>query len=98
MAEPVYGAFGNILNLDEEGEKAQTYGIYQQRANQVSNPQDMQFTYGTAAQPIFEWVRTIQTGQRTYDPSNDFDDEALEKYRDLLLQTLLLYLGQIDSS
>lgn len=83
MAEPVYGAFGNILNLDEEGEKAQTYGIYQQRANQVSNPQDMQFTYGTSAQPIFEWVRTIQTGQRTYDPSNDFDDEALEKYRDL---------------
>jgi len=83
MAEPVYGAFGNILNLDEEGEKAQTYGIYQQRANQISNPNTLQYTYGTSAQPIFEWVRTIQTGERTYDPSNDFDDEALERYRDL---------------
>jgi len=86
MAEPVYGAFGNVLNLDEQEDRIDPsliYNVYQQEAQTPTNPALLQYTYGTQNNPVFQWVKTIQTGQRTYDPSNKFDEEALKEYEDL---------------
>jgi hypothetical protein len=86
MAEPVYGAFGNVLTLDEQEDRIDPsliYNVYQQEAQTPTNPALLQYTYGTQNNPVFQWVKTIQTGQRTYDPSNKFDEEALKEYEDL---------------
>ena len=84
MAEPVYGAFGDILSL-EEGEKKGVdpiiYNVYQQRSQQYQDPKMQQYTYGTSVNPVFEWVRTIQTGQRQYNPQDAFDTDLMEEYR-----------------
>jgi len=86
LMQPVYGAFGNVLTLDEQEKNinpARVYNVFQQQAQQVADPQNLQFTYGTSANPVFEWVKTIQTGQRTYDPTNQFDESALDEYEKL---------------
>ena len=84
MAEPVYGAFGDILSL-EEGEKKGVdpiiYNVYQQRSQQYQDPKMQQYTYGTGVNPVFEWVRTIQTGQRQYNPQDAFDTDLMDEYR-----------------
>ena len=87
--EPLYGAFGDILTLDDT-EKTEpkvddfTYGVYQLATQKPDvSQQDLQKTYGTSAMPIFEWVKTIQTGERKYDP-NDFEDrQKLEEFKKL---------------
>ena len=86
MAEPVYGAFGNILNLEEEENKGVDpiiYNIYQQQQQTYDKPSSLQATYGTGVNPIFEWVKTIQTGQRSYNPQDSFDESALKEYEEL---------------
>ena len=42
--------------------------------------QDIQRLYGTSAMPVFEWAKKIQTGQRTYNPSDAFDESMMEMY------------------
>lgn len=85
--EPLYGAFGDILTLDDT-EKTEprvddfTYGVYQLATQKPDvTQQDLQKTYGTSAMPIFEWVTTIQTGQRKYDPNNPDDKQKLEEFK-----------------
>ena len=70
------------LTLDEETDKPVVYGVYQIEAQDAPNV-NLQEVYGTTAMPVFEWVKTIQTGQRTYTPSDPFDQEMLDKYKDL---------------
>lgn len=79
VAEP--GALTG-LSLDEETDKPVVYGVYQIEAQDAPNV-NLQEVYGTTAMPVFEWVKTIQTGQRTYTPSDPFDQEMLDKYKDL---------------
>jgi hypothetical protein len=86
MAEqPVYGAFGDILNIDAEekkdGVEPIVYNVYQQQAQTYKNPAMQQFTYGTGQNPVFEWVRTIQTGQRSYNPQDDFDKSMFDEFQ-----------------
>ena len=81
MKEAIYGAFGNILNLDEEESVPYTYNVYQSQAQNIDNPDTMQYTYGTGSQPVFQWVRSIQTGERTYDPNSQFDNDILDEYK-----------------
>ena len=86
LMQPVYGAFGNVLSLEEQEKDinpARVYNVFQQQAQKVADPQNLQFTYGTSANPVFEWVKTIQTGQRTFDPTNQFDESALDEYQQL---------------
>jgi len=94
MAEPVYGAFGDVISL-EEGEKKGVdpiiYNVYQQRSQQYQDPKMQQYTYGTGVNPVFEWVRTIQTGQRQYNPQDAFDTDLMDEYRKLSAQ------GQVPS-
>ena len=42
--------------------------------------QDIQRLYGTSAMPVFEWAKKIQSGQRTYNPSDAFDESMMEMY------------------
>ncbi len=56
------------LTLDEEdvAKRPVVYGVYQ-TATQTPDMDlsNLQEVYGTAAMPVFDWVRTIQTGTRT---------------------------------
>ena len=38
----------------------------------------LQKLYGTAAMPMFQWAKRIQTGEATFDPANQFDREAAD--------------------
>ena len=87
--EPLYGAFGDILTLDDT-EKTEpkiddfTYGVYQLATQKPEvSQQDLQATYGTSAMPIFEWAKTIQTGERKYDPNNPDDKAKLDEFKKL---------------
>ena len=81
--ENIYGAFGNIT-LDEDENKGVepiVYNVYQQQAQTYERPDMLQYTYGTGQNPVFEWVKTIQTGQRSYNPQDNFDQSMLDEYR-----------------
>ena len=39
---------------------------------------ELQKVYGTAAMPMFQWAKRIQSGEATFDPSNQFDREAAD--------------------
>jgi len=81
MAEENYGALTG-LNLDEkEKNDPFTYNVYQAKSfDSGLTGQELQSSYGTAKMPVFDWVRLVQSGQRTYDPSNDFDRDMMEEY------------------
>ena len=87
--EPLYGAFGDILTLDDT-EKTEpkvddfTYGVYQLATQKPElESGQLQKIYGTSAMPIFEWVKTIQTGERTYNPADFEDRRKLEEFKKL---------------
>jgi hypothetical protein len=94
MAEkPKFGAFTDILNIDTNENNINNqdpddglfkYGVYQLA---TQKPQleagELQKIYGTGAMPIFNWVKTIQTGERTYDPNNEDDRNLLAQYEQL---------------
>ena len=81
MAEENYGALTG-LNLDEKDKNdPYKYNVYQAKSfDSGLSGQDLQSSYGTAAMPVFDWVRLVQSGQRTYDPSNDFDRDMMAEY------------------
>jgi len=84
MAEPTYGAFGDVLNLEEQenqGIDPIIYNVYRNQAQTYSDPQNQQYTYGTAANPVFEWVKRIQSGERTYNPQDNFDTDLMAEYQ-----------------
>jgi len=84
MAEENYGALTG-LNLDEKDKNdPYKYNVYQAKSfDSGLSGQDLQSSYGTKAMPVFDWVRLVQSGQRTYDPSNEFDEDMLEKYKNM---------------
>ena len=93
MAEqPIYGVFDNVLTLDETQDNNNNnlfnYGVYQIATHKPPEDVNLQAFYGTSAMPVFEWVKTIQTGQRTYDPSSEFDLEMMNKYKGIQQQGL----------
>lgn len=47
----------------------------------------LQDVYGTSKLPMYQWVKRIETGERTFDPSSQFDNSMLDKYRQNLNQT-----------
>ena len=87
--EPIYCAFGDILTLDDSEKDENlvddfSYGVYQLATQKPDISQEqLQKTYGTGAMPIFEWVKTIQTGQRKYDPNDENDRNLLAQYEQL---------------
>tara|TARA_R110001592_G_scaffold1719_2_gene10220 strand:+ start:178 stop:1620 length:1443 start_codon:yes stop_codon:yes gene_type:complete len=87
--DAIYGAFGDVLNQSAyeqtvDDDELFKYGVYQLATQKPELEEgELQRLYGTGAMPIFEWVKTIQSGERTYDP-NDFEDRAkLDAYKNL---------------
>ena len=73
-----------ILNLEEEknqGVDPIIYNVYQTKSQTPGiSDQEIQRLYGTTAMPVFEWAKKIQTGQRTYNPYDAFDESMMEMY------------------
>lgn len=89
VKDAIYGAFGDVLNQSAyeqtvDDDELFKYGVYQLATQKPELEEgQLQKIYGTGAMPIFEWVKTIQSGERTYDP-NDFEDRAkLDAYKNL---------------
>ena len=86
MAEtPLYGAFGDIDN-QTTNEQPFTYGVYQLQTQTPENVSNLQNVYGTSAMPVFEFVKAIQTGTKTYDPTNSEDVINLNAYQNLIAE------------
>ena len=60
-----------------------TYGVFQQQAQTPPNVENLQNIYGTAAMPSFQFVKMIQTGERTYDPNDTVQKELLDQYKEI---------------
>jgi len=62
---------------------SQTVPVYQMSGQAPTLPDNalLQQVYGTTAMPAFEWVRSIQSGERTYNPASDFDNQMLQQYQ-----------------
>ena len=91
VKEQMFGAFDNALSLDEDNDKDDDslfkYGVYQLATQKPDDIQNIQKVYGTSAMPVFEWVKTIQTGERTYNPNNPEDKALLNQYDALTKNT-----------
>jgi len=80
---------GLALNPEEETEEEDglfRFNVYQN----LTGPEPdfkLQDVYGTAAMPMYEWVRRVKTGERTFDPANQFDNSMLDQYKQNLAQT-----------
>ena len=85
MATPYGTQTGALtgLTLDEESDKPMIYGVFQTQAQEAPTSVNIQDVYGTSAMPVFEWVRTIQTGTRKYNPADPMDQKMLEDYKNL---------------
>ena len=84
-----FGVFNNILNLEEakvnsenKGVDPIVYDVYQTKSQTPTmSDQEIQRLYGTEAMPVFEWAKKIKTGERSYTPGDDYDEDMMEKYK-----------------
>ena len=75
---------GALTGLTESDEK-RTFPVYQMQSFAPDlEAGALQKLYGTGALPMFEWVRSIQTGTGTYDPENEDDAELMQEYEDFV--------------
>jgi hypothetical protein len=88
MAEPQYGAFGDILSLDSELDKPTLYNVFQNVSRRPDlHGEDLQNVYGIEGGiPMFQWVQQIKTGERTYDPTDPDDFERRQQYDQYVAQ------------
>ena len=78
------GALTGLPLLDEETNKPRVYNVFQSVPQNINRSDfDIQTMYGTTQMPVFEWVKSIQTGQRTYNPQDEFDKSLMEEYQEL---------------
>jgi hypothetical protein len=75
-----YDEFGNVLNLTDTLDTPKTYNIYENRAYTSGQGANLQNVYGTKAMPMFEFIRQVKVGERTYDPSRPEDREMRDLY------------------
>jgi hypothetical protein len=75
-----YDEFGNVLNLTDTLDTPKTYNIYENRAYSSGQGTNLQNVYGTKAMPMFEFIRQVKVGERTYDPTRPEDKEMRDLY------------------
>ena len=76
---------GALTGLTEEDSNSNTFPIFGIETFAPNlEPGALQKIYGTKALPMFEWVRSIQTGTGTYDPENEEDAELMQEYEDFV--------------
>ena len=73
---------GGALDNNEEPDPIALYQL-QVQSPEIGGGQKLQDVYGTSSMPVFEWVKSIQTGERTYNPADSFDQQRAEEYRQL---------------
>jgi hypothetical protein len=90
IKQEIFGALSGLDNDTANVNPAEfTYGVSQLETQTPDvNPQSIQALYGTSAMPVFQWVRTIQTGERKFDPNNQFDTDMLNEYNNISQQGL----------
>ena len=81
-----YDEFGNELNLTDSLDTPTTYNIYENRAYKSGQGANLQNVYGTKAMPMFEFIRQVKVGERTYDPTRPEDKEMRDLYEQYRLQ------------
>lgn len=82
MPSHVISPRGALTGLtDPEPKPLVTYGVFQQQAQTPANIENLQNVYGTAAMPSFQFVKMIQTGERTFDPNDRVQKDLLEQYK-----------------
>mgnify|MGYP005989072579 FL=1 len=81
-----YDEFGNELNLTDSLDTPTTYNIYENRAYTSGEGTNLQNVYGTKAMPMFEFIRQVKVGERTYDPTRPEDKEMRDLYEQYRLQ------------
>ena len=74
---------GDSLKSGTSGQETVDLFQLQSQAPDLVETEKLQDVYGTSAMPVFEWVRSIQTGERTYNPADQFDQQRAEEYRQL---------------
>ena len=75
-----YDAFGNPINLTDPLDQKTTYNIYENRPFASGQGANLQNVYGTKAMPMFEFIRQVKVGERTYDPNKPEDREYQRQY------------------
>ena len=81
MAEPQRDAFGNIISLDSDLDKPTTYNIYENRPFSTGLGASLQDVYGVqGGLPMFQFIRQVKTGERTYDPRRPEDRRFRDQY------------------
>lgn len=79
-----YDQFGNVLNLTDSLDTPTTYNIYENRAYNTGQGTNLQDVYGTKSLPMFEFIRQIKVGERTYDPTREEDRRYKDMYENYL--------------
>ncbi len=89
MKDAIYGALPKLLDLgdlntsqNDDDNIPINYNVYQVKSQTPTmSDQDIQRLYGTDAFPVFQWAKKIKTGERTYTPGDEYDEDMMEKYR-----------------
>ena len=74
---------GDSLDSGTSGQETIDLFQLQSQTPDLVETEKLQDVYGTSSMPVFEWVRSIQTGERTYNPADQFDQQRAEEYRQL---------------
>ena len=85
--QPVGSRASTTTTEDDDaiGDGKVYYDLYQMesRAPVLPDNQRLQDIYGTGAMPVFEWVRSIVSGQGSYDPNDPADEARRREYDNL---------------
>ena len=87
--QPVGSRASTTTTVEEDddaiGDGKVYYDLYQMesRAPVLPDNQRLQDIYGTGAMPVFEWVRSIVSGQGSYDPNDPADEARRREYENL---------------
>jgi len=76
---------GALTGLTQENSNPNTFPIFGIETFAPDlEPGALQKIYGTKTLPMFEWVRSIQTGTGTYDPDSEEDTMLMQEYEDFV--------------
>lgn len=87
--QPVGSKASTTTTVEEDddaiGDGKVYYDLYQMesRAPVLPDNKRLQDIYGTGAMPVFEWVRSIVSGQGSYDPNDPADEARRREYENL---------------
>ena len=83
-----------LTGLDESSQAPIQYGVFQNVAQTPDmDLMNLQNVYGLESMPVFEWVRTVQTGERSFNPAASSEElkqqtqQKIKEYEKILEKT-----------